>query len=286
MRIRTLTPGVWRWLLVASDGAHHLPVHQPAVHAALLRRLHAAQHGVLLPPHSLHAAVHLRDLSRQQQGTGSTGSPGTTSLLFVGTAVASAYLMINIRKAAELGWEFGDPPQPVIWAGYLMWIVLMEALRRTGGWSLLLSVFPFTVYPLFAGAELARARCKGNQSTLDQTTAYHMLSTESLLGIPIQAFADVGDRVPGVRHGADDDRRRQVLHQPVVRAVRHVPRRRRQGLHLRLGPARHDVRQHRQQRADRRHHDDPDHEADRLQPLLLRAPSRPAPRPARCWRRR
>lgn len=111
-------------------------------------------------------------------------------LLFAGTAVASFYLMINIRKAAELGWEFGDPPQSIIWAGYLMWIVLMEALRRTGGWSLLLSVFPFTVYPLFAGADWL-GPLRGNQSDLEQTTAYHMLSTESLLGIPIQAFADV-----------------------------------------------------------------------------------------------
>lgn len=111
-------------------------------------------------------------------------------VLFAGTAAASLYLMINIRRAAELGWEFGDPPEPIIWAGYLMWFVLMEALRRTGGWSLMLSVLPFTVYPLFAGAAWL-GPLKGNQSTLDQTTAYHVLSTESLLGIPIQAFADV-----------------------------------------------------------------------------------------------
>ena len=74
--------------------------------------------------------------------------------------------------------------------GYAMWFVLLEALRRTGGWSLMLCVLPFTVYPLFAGARWL-GPLKGNQSTLDQATAYHMLSTESLLGIPIQAFADV-----------------------------------------------------------------------------------------------
>ncbi|MGH8733893.1 MAG: TRAP transporter fused permease subunit, partial [Burkholderiales bacterium] len=51
-------------------------------------------------------------------------------------------------------------------------------------------MFPFTVYPLFAGASWL-GPLKGNQSTLDQTVAYHVLSTESLLGIPIQAFADV-----------------------------------------------------------------------------------------------
>jgi TRAP transporter 4TM/12TM fusion protein len=111
-------------------------------------------------------------------------------ILFAATAAASLYLMMHIREAAELGWEFGDPPASIIWAGYVMWLALLEALRRTGGWSLMLCVLPFTVYPLFAGASWL-GPLKGNQSTLEQTTAYHVLSTESLLGIPIQAFADV-----------------------------------------------------------------------------------------------
>jgi TRAP transporter 4TM/12TM fusion protein len=110
-------------------------------------------------------------------------------VLFLATIASGIYLMQNIRSAAELGWEFNGAPQPVIWAGLVMWFLLMEALRRTGGWSLLLSVLPFTVYPLFAEAKWL-GPLKGNQSTLEQATAYHVLSTESLLGIPIQAFAD------------------------------------------------------------------------------------------------
>ena len=78
-------------------------------------------------------------------------------VLFVATVAAAGYLMLNVRKAAELGWEFGGAPTLVIAAGLVMWVLLMEALRRTGGWSLLLSVLPFTVYPLFAEVELARA---------------------------------------------------------------------------------------------------------------------------------
>ena len=109
--------------------------------------------------------------------------------MFVATAAASFYLMINIRKAAELGWEFGGAPGSIVWVGYFMWFVLMEALRRTGGWSLLLSVFPFTAYPLFANADWL-GPLRGHQSSLPEASAYHMLSTESLLGIPIQAFAD------------------------------------------------------------------------------------------------
>jgi len=109
--------------------------------------------------------------------------------LFVVTALAAVYLMLNVRAAAELGWEFSGAPMRVIVAGFIMWVVLMEALRRTGGWSLLLCVFPFTVYPLFAGARWL-GPLRGQESTLEQATAYHMLSNESLLGIPIQAFAD------------------------------------------------------------------------------------------------
>jgi TRAP transporter 4TM/12TM fusion protein len=110
-------------------------------------------------------------------------------LFFVLTFGSAIVLMRHVRKAAEAGWEFGGAPTGVIVAGLVMWAVLMEALRRTGGWSLLLSVFPFTVYPLFADAKWL-GPFRGSQSTLEQATSYHVLSGESLLGIPIQAFAD------------------------------------------------------------------------------------------------
>ncbi|MET0569683.1 MAG: TRAP transporter large permease subunit, partial [Hyphomicrobiaceae bacterium] len=109
--------------------------------------------------------------------------------LFLATVGSALYLMLNVRKSAELGWESLGAPMPVVVAGFVMWALLMEALRRTGGWSLLLSVFPFTVYPLFADSAWL-GPLRGQQSTPDQAAAYHMLSAESLLGIPIQAFAD------------------------------------------------------------------------------------------------
>ena len=118
-----------------------------------------------------------------------TRVPWYDALLFVATIAASAHLMFNVRKAAELGWEFSGAPMPVIVSGFVMWVLLMEGLRRTGGWSLLLSVLPFTVYPLFAESRWL-GPLRGQQSTLEQATAYHTLSNESLLGIPIQAFAD------------------------------------------------------------------------------------------------
>ncbi len=111
------------------------------------------------------------------------------TLLFVITVLTSLLFLVNIRKAAELGWEFNGAPQQIVIAGYVMWALLMEGLRRTGGWGLVLSVLPFTFYPMFADATWL-GPLRGTQSTAAQTSAYHMLSSESLLGIPIQAFAE------------------------------------------------------------------------------------------------
>ena len=67
IRVRRLA-GVWRWLLIVATGADDLPLHQPAIHAALLHRLHAAQHRIFLSAHSVHAAVHVPDLSGNGYG--------------------------------------------------------------------------------------------------------------------------------------------------------------------------------------------------------------------------
>lgn len=110
-------------------------------------------------------------------------------LLFLLALIVAGILMASVRQAAELGWEFTGAPKPVVWAGYFMWALLMECLRRTGGWGLMLSIFPFTLYPLVAGSDWL-GPLKGTESDAAQVSAYHMLSSESLLGIPLQAFAE------------------------------------------------------------------------------------------------
>ena len=190
-------------------------------------------------------------------------------LLFLATFGASIWLMLNVRKAAQFGWESDGAPQNVIAAGLVMWFVLMEALRRTGGWSLLLSVLPFTVYPLFAEAVMARAV----PGIAAHARPDHRLSR--VVGREPARHSDSGlrrhgDRLPRVRHRADDDRRRQILHQHRLCAVRHLSWRRGESLHLRQRPARHDVGLDHLQRADRRHHDHSGHEEERLPRLLCR----------------
>ena len=92
-------------------GADHLPVRQPAVRPALLRRLHAAQHRVLLRAGAGDAAVRVRHLSRAAE----RAPPGSRRLVRRGAVRRHrrrprCLLLVNIRKAAELGWEFGGAP--------------------------------------------------------------------------------------------------------------------------------------------------------------------------------
>ena len=186
-RVRRLTGG-WRWLLVASAVVTIVlcvnqqftlrflvgftPLNTEYYYALLLATLPLVF--VVFPATPRSSLVRV---------------PWSDALLSVVTAAAAIYLMTNIRRAAESGWEFAGAPQPVVWAGYLMWAVLMEGLRRTGGWSLVLSILPFTVYPVFADAGWL-GPLRGQQSNFEQASAYHMLSSESLLGIPIQALAE------------------------------------------------------------------------------------------------
>ena len=186
-RVRTLT-GVWRWLLILATAATiFLCINQQFTlrffigYTQLNTEYFYLLIACMLPfTFLIFPASSSAPLDRV---------PWYDVALFLATLAAASYLMASVRKAAELGWEFAGAPMPVIVAGFALWVLLMEGLRRTGGWSLLLSVLPFTVYPLFADQRWL-GPLRGQQSTLEQATAYHTLSNESVLGIPVQAFAD------------------------------------------------------------------------------------------------
>ena len=141
--------------------------------------------------------------------------PWYDALLFLITAAVAFYLMMHVRQAAEQGWEYSGAPRGVVWAGYVMWAVLMEGLRRTGGWSLLLCILPFTLYPVFAdSAWLGPLKGQDVHHGAGERLPHAVLREPA--GHPAAGLRRDRHRLPGVRHRADDDRRRQVLHQPVA----------------------------------------------------------------------
>lgn len=108
----------------------------------------------------------------------------------LGLAVFSAcvFFFINAETMLDFGWEFAAPTYAV-WVSYVLWVLIMEAVRRIGGWVLFFLVLMFSLYPIFA--ESLPGPISGMASSPAQTAAYHVMSIESMLGLPFRAFAQL-----------------------------------------------------------------------------------------------
>lgn len=86
------------------------------------------------------------------------------------------------------GWEFAPPLTAQILGGVL-WVIILEALRRTGGTMIFIIVAVMSLYPIVADSMPGPIR--GIQQSLEDTFAYHIVSSESAFGIPMRAFGEI-----------------------------------------------------------------------------------------------
>ena len=113
------------------------------------------------------------------------GLTGRCSQLRFGVLVA---FFVTAEQALDEAWEFGAPP----WATYaaaVLWLVLIEALRRAGGTALCLIAATFSMLPLFT--ESLPGPLNGLGANWQETAAYHAMSIESVFGLPFRAFANL-----------------------------------------------------------------------------------------------
>jgi TRAP transporter 4TM/12TM fusion protein len=103
-------------------------------------------------------------------------------ILFFLTIFFSAYLSLHAWEIAHEGWAF-LAPLPVSIMSALFCLIILEAVRRAGGFPLFLFTAIFATYPLFA--ESMPGALKGNEYPFLQVVRYHVLSTESIIGIPM-----------------------------------------------------------------------------------------------------
>ncbi len=113
-------------------------------------------------------------------------------LLFgLATALAVAFTL-TARDSAAGGWEYAATsvaPKWIVWSTVAMWLLALEALRRAGGTVLLVIMAVFSLFPVFSGSMPAPLTAP-SVSLLD-TASYHVFSRESVLGIPMRAFAEL-----------------------------------------------------------------------------------------------
>jgi len=87
----------------------------------------------------------------------------------------------NIQEA----WEFVAPDHAV-WFAVVMWGLTLEAVRRSGGLAIFCIFGLLSLYPIFA--DWMPDLLAGMPQTFMGTARYHLMSEESVLGIPMQVF--------------------------------------------------------------------------------------------------
>lgn len=98
------------------------------------------------------------------------------------------FFFIKAAAIVDYGWEMGAPTDVVI-LGFILWLLVLEGTRRAGGTALFTIVVIISLYPLYA--DIMPGPISGLGSNLADTTAYHVFSAESMLGIPMQALANL-----------------------------------------------------------------------------------------------
>ena len=106
--------------------------------------------------------------------------------LFLVTLGLTSYFTYHGLAILEESWEYNAPDESKYLA-VLLWLVILEAGRRAGGIAVLIIVTVVSLYPTYV-QYMPEVISGVSQSFLD-TAAYHVFSEESLLGIPMQAFA-------------------------------------------------------------------------------------------------
>jgi TRAP transporter 4TM/12TM fusion protein len=109
-------------------------------------------------------------------------------ILSAATFFICAYFFINSETILDYGWEF-SAPDTAVWMSYMLWALTLEAVRRCGGATLFWLVLAFSLYPIFA--DQMPGPISGMASSAAETASYHVMSIESILGLPFRAFAQL-----------------------------------------------------------------------------------------------
>jgi TRAP transporter 4TM/12TM fusion protein len=112
--------------------------------------------------------------------------------LFLGATALTLLMAFTARESAASGWEYSAAtvaPWWAMWSAVALWALALEALRRAGGTALFVIMTIFSLYPIFA-SHVPGPFSSASVSLLD-TAAFHIFSRESVLGVPMRAFAEL-----------------------------------------------------------------------------------------------
>ena len=111
--------------------------------------------------------------------------PWYDAALFLAAVLAPLYFAWNAERMVREAWEFQAPTAAVV-VGVVLWLLLLEGARRTGGLTLAVILLVFSLYPVYAGA--LPGPIAGFSLSFPDTIRYQSASVEAILGIPMRVF--------------------------------------------------------------------------------------------------
>ena len=105
--------------------------------------------------------------------------------LFLLAVATPCYFAWHGLRILEEAWDFRAPTEAV-WAGALLWLLVLEGARRAGGTALFGVLVVLSLYPIYAG-HLPGPIAGFSLSPAD-AVRYQTMSVEAILGIPMRVF--------------------------------------------------------------------------------------------------
>ncbi|RLC91335.1 MAG: TRAP transporter permease [Chloroflexi bacterium] len=122
------------------------------------------------------------------KGTAASKIPWYDILLAVLAFGVPFYLFLRANDILWYGWSARAPIEGLV-TGMIIWLLPVEAARRAGGLPIALIALIMSFYPVFAGH--MPGFLVGPTMSLERLISYHGFSTESIQGIPMQAFGRI-----------------------------------------------------------------------------------------------
>ena len=117
-----------------------------------------------------------------------TSPPWYDIILYLVALGTCGFFVYNATDIIDLGWEYAAPRYAMIMS-FVLWVIVIEATRRAGGLPIAIIAGLASIYPIFA--DMMPGPIQGFPSSWSQTAIYHAMSRESIMGIPLQAFANL-----------------------------------------------------------------------------------------------
>lgn len=109
--------------------------------------------------------------------------------LFALSTTIALVFTLNSRIIVEYGWDFAAP-EWARWAAVVIWLLLLDAVRRSGGLSVFIVVAVVSMYPVFGGFDFFGV-FQIDPETFLNTIQFHVFGSEGILGIPLRAMVNL-----------------------------------------------------------------------------------------------